>query len=159
MTHMNADVQPLPIVAQPAASPSPAVPARQPSRALLITAGVLSIIAFFCNSGWNAMFILATMNGKLSTIPVVGYSLLGMASLAGIVFASISFASVSWSARASGVIQALFVLSYLVTIPQIDAAPVPAILTGFALFSALAAGLSFLGARQASRVQAWRGQR
>lgn len=128
-----------------------------PSRGLLITGGVLAILAYLGCGPWNALFYLAASNGKLTTIPAAVYALLGIAALAGIVFAALSFASMPWAATLSGALQVLFVVVFGITIPEIrdpDAQLAASITAGFTLLGAI---FTLLGLRQAKRYRAYRG--
>jgi len=144
--------QPPPGYGQPAGSRG-----KQPGRGLLITGGVLSILAFLSCISLSALFTVAADRGKLDTIPAGAYALLAFCALAGIVFASLSFASMAWAALTSGILQAVFIIVFAITAPEISDPSVTESVQGVTGFIVLSAVFTFLGWRQAVKYRKWKG--
>lgn len=144
--------------APPSAYYSPqATGAPPPSRGLLITGGVLAILAYLGFASWMGLFSVAAANGKLETIPSAAYGLLALLALAGIVFASLSFASMPWAAITSAIL--LLILSGLTAfsgteVSDPDAATATYVAAGWGVLALIFSGL---GIGQAKRYRAWKG--
>lgn len=130
----------------------------RPGRGMLITGGVLAILTFVAAILWMMIFGVAVDEGKMSVLPTAVYFGLGLAAIAGIVFASISFASVPWATLTSGILTAVYVVVYAITAPNIPNPDARPVIWGAAGFAALAAVFTFLGVGQAKRNRVWKGR-
>jgi hypothetical protein len=137
---------------------------RAPSRGLLIAGGVLAILgSTFIMIGALALVgmgealkeMLPGLDDEKIKIMQTAGGIVALIAVVGIIMGAITCASKGWAALTSGIIQAIFLLLFLLSAAQ---NPQPAVFF-FIIVGGLATVFNFIGVGQARAFKAYRGHR